>query len=78
MDDPSQTLPPETPPDQAAPVEPPPSLAASTREAALAALADALRDDPTALAMSTRIAGQTYVAVRADVGLAIRVECRGS
>jgi len=49
-----------------------------TREAELAALADALRDDPAALAMEARIDGQTYVAVRADVGLAVRIECRGT
>lgn len=51
---------------------------ATTREYALAALADALRDDPAALAMEARIDGQTYVAVRADVGLAVRIECRGT
>lgn len=73
MDETIQT--PSTDPASLAPLPPsPPS--APTRDALLAALADALRSDDAALSMAARIDGQLHVAVR-SANDAIHVENRG-
>lgn len=73
MDEPIQS--PPAVPAQLAP-QPPSPLAEPTREALLAALVDALRNDDAALSMAVRVDGELHVAVRAAGG-AIHVENRG-